>query len=144
MSWLSAAFTRNKHVFQNIAKTIPIVGGAAAAAVGSIHTGDEHKDASGQWVSNKTGAPVYQPPSAELQAEIDRVNAINKKLVDDARQAAADSVARVGGGAVLETAARLGPPGNQYEGVLAAAKSPFGMVGIAAVAIVVILLVARK
>jgi hypothetical protein len=70
MSWFSAAFTRAKGAIGAAVSVIPVVGGVAAHAITSIHTGDEHKDpATGQWVLNSQSAGMI-PQGNDLAGRI--------------------------------------------------------------------------
>lgn len=70
MSWFSAAFTRAKGAIGAAVSVIPVVGGVAAHAITSIHTGDEHKDpATGQWVLNSQTAGMV-PQGNDLAGRI--------------------------------------------------------------------------
>lgn len=140
MSIFSAAFTRAKGAISGIVRVVPVVGGALGNAIEGIHTGDEHQDASGNWVSNATGEIVVKPPTQALQAEIDRVNAYNAEELRRLRQSAADSVARVGAGAAISAAAQIGPKGNIYQTAL---NTPVMLIGGVAL-LVLLLIVARK
>lgn len=119
-SWLSAAWTRVQGTVENVVKAVPIIGAPAAAVLDDIHTGDEHQDANGNWVSNDTGAPVVTPPSSTLAAAQQSASQFNADEQARIRQAAADLVARAGVGA----AAAIGPAGNIYQQGVALFSSP--------------------
>lgn len=126
MSWFSSAFTRGKGAISAAVRVIPVVGDAAGRVLENIHTGDEHKDANGNWVSNDTGEIVVKPPSEALQKEIDRVNEFNRDELARLRMAAADSAAHIGAGAALTAAAAIGPAGNVYRRTL---DNPYAVIG---------------
>jgi hypothetical protein len=110
-SWLSVAWTRARGTASSVASAVPVIGGGISHVLDNIHTGDEHQDANGVWVSNATGAPTVQPPNAALQAQIDATNAFNAAEIARIRQQSADLVAKAG----IAAAATVGPAGNIYQ-----------------------------
>jgi hypothetical protein len=114
---------------------VPIVGGAVAGIVEGIHTGDEHQDANGNWVSNSTGQIVVAPPTGALQAQIDQTNAFNAAELARVRQQVADLAAKGG----IAAGAAIGPQGNVYQQLIAtASQNPLLTLGVVALVGVVI------
>jgi len=141
-SWLSVAWTRARGTVSSVASAVPIVGGVASNILDGIHTGDEHQDANGVWVSNATGVPTVQPPSAALQAQIDATNAFNAAEIARIRQQGADLAAKAG----IAAGAAIGPAGNIYQQMIATASANplLTLAALAAVVLVIFSATERK
>jgi hypothetical protein len=115
MSFFSSMFQKAKGAIVTGVSFIPVVGGVAAGVIDRIHTGDEHQDASGQWISNSSGMPTTPAPNAQAQAEIDRVRAVDAAEIERLRQSAAETAAKLGGAATAKIANALDPTGAWYK-----------------------------
>lgn len=133
MSILSAAWQRNKSAIAGLVRTVPVVGGVAGSIVERINTGD--------YVDPGSVGAV----DPAIQRAIEEANAFNRAEADRLRQAAADSVARIGAGATLTAANAIGPPGNKYGRALDILRAnPVYMFVVAAVVLFVVVSLARK
>jgi hypothetical protein len=131
MSWLSAAWQRNKGAIGSIVGAVPVVGGVLKAGVNAINTGD-YKN-----------VPV-PAGNAALAAEAQRVQDFAKAEADRVREMAAAEVARIGYASTTQAAAAIGPPGNIYQSALAFnAKSPLAIAGYVALGLLVLFLVLK-
>lgn len=131
-SWLSVAWTRTRGTISNIARAVPVVGGVVANIADGLHTGDEHQNAQGEWVSNATGELVVKPPTEALQAQIDATARFNRDEVARVRQQYADLAAQAGIGA----GAAIGPAGNIYQQLIRTASQSPILTLVAVVAVV--------
>ncbi len=129
MSWLSAAWTRNKGAIASAVSVVPGIGGIAAKVVNSIKTGD--------YVS-----PIEDP---RVIAERERINAVAQAEQDRLRDVASNSVAQLGYSATTAAAAAIGPPGNAYQRVMQIANgNPVLAIGGAFVVLIILYMLLKR
>lgn len=132
MSWLSAAWTRNKGAIAGIVGSVPVVGGVLSAGVNAIKTGDYK------------GVPV-PAGDANLRAEADRIAEYRRQQAEQDRAFASNEIARIGYGATTKAAAAVGPDGNIYQSTLAlGASNPLYLAGGAIVVLLLLFLLFSK